>query len=324
MKAYRSYRPSWVMLAAIGGLLPVATVAQTYPTKPIRILVGFAAGGSTDLVARVAGSKLNAALGQPVIVENRPGAGGNIAAELVAKSPADGYVLLVTPSSFAVNPSLYRRVPYDALKDFAPVTGISSYMLFLVCHPSLPPRSVKELIALAKSKPGHLNYSSAGTGTTTHIAGELLAYMAQIQMTHVPFKGTGQQLPAVLSGEVALAFGSTTAVPLIHTRKLVLLGVTGAKRFPGFPDAPTIGETVPGYDVTSWNAMFAPAGTPAAIVKRISEQIAKGLKQPDALEIFERQGLQEYTGTPEELAALVAAEVVKWAKVIKAAHIPLQ
>jgi tripartite-type tricarboxylate transporter receptor subunit TctC len=323
MKADWPHRSSSIMLAAIGGLLPAMTVAQAYPTKPIRIVVGFSAGGSTDLVARVAGAKLNAALGQPAIVENRPGAGGNIAAELVAKSPADGHVLLVTPSSFAVNPSLYRRAPYDAIKDFAPVTGISSYMLFLVCHPSLPVRSVKELIALAKSKPGHLNYSSAGTGTTTHIAGELLSYVARIEMTHVPYRGTGAQLPAALSGEVALAFGSTTVVPLIQARKLVLLGVTGAKRFPGFPDAPTIGETVPGYEVTSWNAMFAPAGTPPAIVKRISEEVGKGLKQPDALEVFERQGLQESAGTPEELAALVAAEVTKWAKVIKAAHIPL-
>jgi len=171
---------------------------------------------------------------------------------------------------------------------------------------------------------GHLNYSSAGTGTTTHIADELLSYMVRIQMTHIPYRGTGQQLPALLSGEVALAFGSTTVVPLIQARKLVLLGVTGAKRFPGFPDAPTIGETVPGYEVTSWNAMFAPAGTPPPSVKRISEQVGKGPKQADALKIFEKQGLQESAGTPEELGALVAAEVTKWAKVIQAAHIPLQ
>jgi tripartite-type tricarboxylate transporter receptor subunit TctC len=324
MKARLLHCSLVIVLAAIGSLRPVVSVAQTYPTKPIRIVVGFAAGGSTDLVARLAGAKMSAGLGQPVIAENRPGAGGNIAAELVAKSPADGYVLLVAPSAFAVNPSLFRRAPYDAIKDFTPVTGISSYMLFLVCHPSLPARSVKELLALAKAKPGLLNYSSAGTGTTTHIAGELLSYMARVRMTHIAFRGTGQQLPALLSGEVALAFGSTTVVPLIQTRRVVLLGVTGAKRFPGFPDAPTIGETVLGFDVTSWNAMFAPAGTPAPIVKQISELVGKGLKQSDALEVLEKQGLQESTSTSEELAALVAAEVVKWAKVIQAAQIPLQ
>ena len=323
MKASRLW-PPLISLPVIAGLLPAPALAQTYPTKPIRIVVGFAAGGSTDLVARVAGSKMSAAFGQPVIVENRPGAGGNIGAELVAKSAPDGHVLLVTPSSFAVNPSLFRRVPYDAIKDFAPVTNISSYMLFLVCHPSLGVRSVKELIALARSKPGALNYGSAGTGTTTHISGELLSYMTSVQTTHIAYRGTGQQLPAVLSGEVALAFGSTTVVPLIQARKLVLLGVTGAKRFAGFPHAPTIGETVPGYEVTSWNAMFAPAGTPPPIVKRISEEVGKSLKQPDALEVFEKQGLQEATSTPEELGRLVVAEVSKWAKVIKAAQIPLQ
>ena len=305
-------------------VLPSISIAQNYPVKPIRIMVGFAAGGSTDLVARVTAARLNTAWGQPVIVENRSGAGGNIAAELVAKSPADGHVLLVTPSSFAVNPSLYQKVPYDAIKDFAPVINTSSYMLFLASHPSVPVRSVKELIALAKARPGHLNYSSAGTGTTTHIAGELLAYMTQTQMTHIAFKGSGLQMPAVMSGEVALAFGSTTVVPLIQARKLALIGVTGAKRFPGFPDTPTIGETISGYEVTSWNAMFAPAGTPATIVRRINEQMGKALKQKDVLDIFEKQGLQDAHGTPEELGALVATELARWSKVIKAAQIPLQ
>jgi tripartite-type tricarboxylate transporter receptor subunit TctC len=312
-------------LTALTALMSATlAVAQNYPTKTIRLLVGFAAGGSTDLVARLSATKLTAALGQPVVVENRPGAGGNIAAELVAKAPPDGHLFLVTPSSFAVNPSLYRQVPYDAIKDFAPVTAISSYMLFLVCHPSLPARSVKALIALAKSRPGLLNYSSAGTGTTTHISGELLAYMTGTNMTHIAFRGTGQQLPALLSGEVALAFGSTTVVPLIQTRKIVLLGVTGAKRFPGFADVPTIAETVPGYEVTSWNAMFAPAATPPAIVRRVSEEVGKGLQQSDALSVFEKQGLQAAAGKPEDLAALVATEVARWAKVIKAANIPLQ
>ena len=322
-------QPVWPLLpfAAAYALWCVPAAAQpvpSFPAKPLRILVGFAAGGSADLLARIAAAKLNAALGQPAVVENRPGAGGNIAAELVARSAPDGYTLLVAPSAFAVNPSLYKRTPYDARRDFAPVTTLSTYMLFLVCHPSLPVKSAKDLIALAKARPGQLNYSSAGTGTTTHIAGELLSYMTGTTMTHIAFKGTGQQVPALLSGEVALAFGSTTVVPLIQSQKVALLGVTGAKRFPAFPDAPTIAETVPGYEVTSWNALFAAAGTPPDIVRRLADEVAKGLRQSDVLDIFEKQGLQSAAGRPEELAALVAGEVTKWAKVIKAANIPLQ
>ena len=322
-------QPVWPLLpfAAAYALWCVPAAAQpvpSFPAKPLRILVGFAAGGSADLLARIAAAKLNAALGQPAVVENRPGAGGNIAAELVARSAPDGYTLLVAPSAFAVNPSLYKRTPYDARRDFAPVTTLSTYMLFLVCHPSLPVKSAKDLIALAKARPGQLNYSSAGTGTTTHIAGELLSYMTGTTMTHIAFKGTGQQVPALLSGEVALAFGSTTVVPLIQSKKVALLGVTGAKRFPAFPDAPTIAETVPGYEVTSWNALFAAAGTPPDIVRRLADEVAKGLRQSDVLDIFQKQGLQSAAGRPEELAALVAGEVTKWAKVIKAANIPLQ
>lgn len=322
-------QPVWPLLpfAAAYALWCVPAAAQpvpSFPAKPLRILVGFAAGGSADLLARIAAAKLNAALGQPAVVENRPGAGGNIAAELVARSAPDGYTLLVAPSAFAVNPSLYKRTPYDARRDFAPVTTLSTYMLFLVCHPSLPVKSAKDLIALAKARPGQLNYSSAGTGTTTHIAGELLSYMTGTTMTHIAFKGTGQQVPALLSGEVALAFGSTTVVPLIQSKKVALLGVTGAKRFPAFPDAPTIAETVPGYEVTSWNALFTAAGTPPDIVRRLADEVAKGLRQSDVLDIFEKQGLQSAAGRPEELAALVAGEVTKWAKVIKAANIPLQ
>lgn len=312
-------------VAGLMALLSAAVaMAQNYPVKPIRFIVGFAAAGSTDQVARLAGTKLTAALGQPVVVENRPGAGGNIAAEIVAKAMPDGYTFLVTPSAFTVNPNLYRQAPYDPFKDFSPVTALSAYMLFLVCHPSLPARSVKELIALARARPGQLNYSSAGTGTTTHIGGELLATMTGIKMTHIAFRGTGQQLPALLSGEVALALGSTTVVPQIQARRIVLLAVTGAKRFAAFPDVPTVAETVPGFEVTSWNAMFAPAGTPSAIIRRVNEEIGKGLQQADALSMFEKQGLQSIAGKPEELAALVAAEVPRWAKVIKAANIPLQ
>lgn len=318
-------RRSWFLVcAAFGALLPAFAAGQAYPTKPIRIVVGFAAGGSSDQMARIAGAAIHSGLGQPAIIENRPGAGGNIAAEIVAKAPPDGYALLVTPSAFAVNPSLYRKVPYDAFKDFTPVVQLSSYMLFLVCHPSLPVRSLEELIALGKSRPGQLDYSSAGTGTTTHIAGELLASEVGIKLTHIAFRGTGQQIPALLSGEVALAFGSTTVVPLIEAKRVVLLAVTGAQRFQGFPDVPTIGETVKGFEVLSWNAMFAPAGTPAAIVRQLNQQIAKGLREPAVATLLEKQGLQAGGGSPEALGALVAAEVPRWAKVIRAGNIPLR
>ena len=314
-----------VFTATVAVLLPTLAWAQAYPSKPIRIVAPFAAGGGVDFVARIVGHKLSAGLGQSVIIDNRPGAGGNIGTELVAKAPADGYTLLVVSTHFVVNPSLYSKVHYDPIKDFESVSLLTTFMLFLVVHPSLPVRSVKALIALAKARPGQLNYSSSGTGTTTHIAGELFASMAGVQMTHIPYRGTGPQLPAVLGGEVALAFGSTSVVPLVQARKLIPLGVTGAKRFPPFPDVPTIAEAaLPGFEVTSWNAMFAPAGTPVAIVKRISEEVGKGLRQADVLEIFEKQGLQQEAGTPEALAALVRTEVAKWAKVIKDADIPQQ
>ena len=299
-----------------------ALAADSYPVKPIRLVAPFAAGGGVDFVARLLGPKLSASFGQTVMVDNRPGAGGNIGTEIVAKAPADGYTLLVVSNSFTVNPSLYKSVPYDPIKDFECVTLLTSYMMFIVGHPSLPARSVKALIALAKSKPGSLNYASAGSGTTTHIAGELFAHMAGARMTHVPYKGSGPSMTAILSGEVALSFASTTAVPHIASGKLVLLGVTGAKRSPRFPDAPTVAESgLAGYEATGWNALFAPAGTPNSIVRRLSEAAGKGLHERDALEIIEKQQLELATGTPEALAARVRTEAAKWQKVIKAAGI---
>ncbi|MBI4192518.1 MAG: tripartite tricarboxylate transporter substrate binding protein [Betaproteobacteria bacterium] len=311
-----------VLTATVAALLPTLAWAQAYPTKPIRIVVPVQAGGGTDLVARIVGHKLSTALGKPVIIDNRPGAGGNIGTELVAKAPADGHTLLVVSTHFVVNPSLYSKVAYDPIKDFESVSVLTTFMLFLVVHPSLPVRSVKALIALAKAQPGHLNYASSGTGTATHIAGELFASMAGVRMTHIPYKGTGPAIPAVIGGQVAIHFGGTAVVPHTKTGKLILLGVTGAKRSPTLPDAPTIAEAgLPGYESTSWNALFAPAGTPVAIVKRISAEVGKGLSQADALEILEKQDLQQAAGTPEELAALVRTEVTKWAKVIRAAGI---
>ena len=314
-----------LFLCAQFGLLAPASQAASYPVKPIRIIAPFAAGGGVDFVARITSQKLSAGLGQSVIIDNRPGAAGNIGTELVAKAPADGYTVLAVSNSFTVNPSLYRKIPYDPIKDFEPVTLLTSYMLYLVRHPSLPVRSVKALIALAKAQPGSLNYASAGSGTTTHIGGELFTYMAGVRMTHIPYKGSAPSLIAVVGGEVALTFGSTSAVPHITAGKLVLLGVTGSKRSPRFPEVPTVAESgLPGYEATGWNALFAPAGTPIAIVKRLSDAVGIGFKEADALELFEKQDLEQGAGTPEALAALVRTELTKWAKVIKAAGIEQQ
>ena len=313
-----------VAAAAMYAFCPTAH-AQQFPAKTIRVIAPFSAGGGVDFVARITAQKLQTQLGQTVVVENRAGAGGNIGTEVVAKAPPDGYTLLVVSNSFAVNPALYKVVPYNALKDFESVSMLTSYMCFLVVHPSVQTRTIKSLIAYAKAKPGDLTYASAGSGTTTHMAGELLSYMAGIKLTHVPYKGSAPSLTATIGGEAAMSFGSTAAVPHVRSGRLVLIAVTGAKRSPAFPNTPTIAESgVPGYESTGWNGLFAPAGTPPAIVKRLSDAVVKGLSESDAMATFEKQDLEQSAGTPEALAAIVRAEVAKWPKVIKAAGIEPQ
>ena len=312
-----------MLTATVIALLPALACAQAYPTKPIRIVVPFQPGGSMEAIARLVGQKLTAAFGQAVIIENRPGAGGIVGIEYVAKSPADGYTLLAVPSAFAMNAGLYNNASYDPIKDFDPVSTLASYSLLLVCHPSLPVRSVKALIALAKAQPGSLNYSSGGIGTSNHVAAELFAHMAGVRLTHVPYKGGGPAFMALIGGEVHIMFAAApTTLPFVKSGKLRVLGVSTVKRSPFLPDVPTIAEAgLPGYEVNSWSALFAPAGTPAANVKSINAEVGKGLRQADALEILEKQGLDQAAGTPEELAALVRTEFTKWAKVIKAAGI---
>ncbi|MBI4190175.1 MAG: tripartite tricarboxylate transporter substrate binding protein [Betaproteobacteria bacterium] len=308
-----------MLTATVAALLPAVACAQAYPTKLIRIVVPFPPGGSNDVLARIVEKILTPALGQIVIIENRPGASGLIGTEFVAKAPADGYVLLLMTSAFAINPSLYSKIPYDPIKDFEPVSALTAYPLLLLGHPSLPVRSVKALIALAKAQPGNLNYSSGGIGTSNHIAGALFAHMAGVRMTHIPYKGVGPALTELVGGQVHIIFGApSSTLPFVRSGRLRALGVTGAKRFPLLPDAPTIAEAgVPGYEITSWTALFAPAGTPAAIVKRISAEVEKGLRQADALDVLQKLGLDLTAGTPEALAALIRTEVTKWAKVIK-------
>jgi tripartite-type tricarboxylate transporter receptor subunit TctC len=309
------------VLAATSGAAP----AQTYPVKPVRIINPFSPGGSLDLVARMLARTMTAELGQQVIVENRPGAGGTIGVELVSKSPPDGYTLLMVQSSITINPTLQPKIPYDPIRDFAPISKVSDYMFFLVVHPSLPARSVKQLIALAKSKPGQINYASVGVGSGTHLASELFNYMGGVKMIHIPYKGTGQALPDLIGGQVAVMFGSTSFVPYVRAGKLIALGVTGAKRSAALPDVPTIAEAaIPGFEVTAWNALFAPAGTPAPIIKRLNALVKQGLAHPESKATMDAQGLDATPSTPEELALLVKTELVKWAKVINAAGMKAQ
>ena len=304
-------------------ILPHISVAQGYPARPVRMIVPFAPGGVVDLIGRLAASKLTAGLGQPVITDNRPGAGGNIGINGAAQSAADGYTLLTAANFFTINPSLYGNAGYDPIKDFEPVSLLTSYMLFLAVHPSFPVRSVKELIAMAKGRPGKIDFGSAGIGTTTHIAGELFNYMADVRLMHIPYKGAGSNMVSdSLAGVFPVQFNAPSIVPHIKAGKLALIAVTGARRSPVFPDVPTIAEAgVPGYVATGWNALFAPSGTSPAIVSRLNGEIVKAFNQPDVMEVLAKQGLDAASGSPDALAALVRAEVPKWAKVIKEAGI---
>jgi tripartite-type tricarboxylate transporter receptor subunit TctC len=310
------------LLGACAGFMALACTgawAQPYPVKPVRIVNPFSPGGSLDLVARLLAKHMSAELGQSVLVENRPGAGGTIGVETVAKAPADGYTLLIVQSSITINPTLQPKIPYDPIKDFAPISKVADYMFFLVAHPSLPVRSVKQLIALDKARPGQLNYASVGVGSGTHLASELFNYMAGTKIVHVPYKGTGQALPDLIGGHVAIMFGSTSFVPHVKSGKLVALGVTGATRSNALPEVPTIAEAaLPGFEVTAWNALFAPAGTPEPIIKRLNALVREGLAQHEAKATMDKQGLDATPSTQEELAKLVRTELDKWAKVIKA------
>lgn len=315
-------RSALLLLALLASPPLYAQDAASYPIKSVRVIVPFPAGGGLDYVARLVGQRLGSELKQTFVMENRPGAGGNIGTEIVAKAPADGYTLLIVSNSFAINPSLYKKIPYDPVKDFEPVSLLTSYMMYLVCHPSVPVRDLKSLMSLARNKPEFFQYASAGAGTTTHMAGELFASMTGLKMTHVPYRGTAPSLTALMGGEVALSFGSAASVPHIKTGRMVLIAVSGKNRSPHFPNVPTIAEAgVPGYEASGWNAVFAPSGTPAAIVKRLNEATVKGLKHSDAVKVIERQDLELEASSPEGLAQKVQIDYTKWSKIIKSAGI---
>ena len=293
--------------------------AQNYPTKPIRMVIGFPPGGAADILGRIAAQRLTEALGQQVVVDNRGGAGGSIAAEIAAKSVPDGYTVHFTSLPHVINPHLYRKVGYDAVRGFAPIAQFVSVSLVLVVHPSLPVKSVRELIAVAKAKPGDLNYASAGSGSSGHLAMELLKTMAGINLTHIPYKGTGPLLNDVLAGQVPVTIASSVGlVPHIKAGKLRGLGVTSASRSAAVPDLPTIAEAgVPGYDVTQWFGLLAPAGTPAAIVSRLNSEVNRMLAAAEVKEMLAARGADPVGGTPAEFAALIRKDFSKWAKVVK-------
>jgi tripartite-type tricarboxylate transporter receptor subunit TctC len=295
--------------------------AAEYPTKPIRMLVGFAPGGGTDTTARTIAQPLSEALGQQVIVDNRPGAAGNIAADIAAKSPPDGYTILMgTIAALAINPSLYQKLPFDPVRDFEPVTLAVSSTNVLAVHPSVPVKNVRELIALAKSQPGKLTYGSSGVGGAGHLAGVLFDQLAGTTMVHVPYKGGAPAMIALIGGEVQLVFATAeTAVPQIKSGKIRALGVTMAKRTALLPDLPTIAEAgLPGYEANNWYGLLLPAKTPRAIVDRLHREAVKVLNAPAIKEQLFRQGLDATPSTQQEFAAYIKSEIAKWAKVVKA------
>ena len=313
--------PCAALAAALFACTAATGLAQDYPTRPIRYIVPFAAGGMTDILGRIVGAKLYEAWGQQVIVDNRPGAAGGIGSDLAAKAAPDGYTILGgTISSHAINVSLYSKLPYDPVRDFAPITLYVSLPNMLVVHPSLPVNSVRELIALAKAKPKQLTFASAGNGTSQHLSGELFNVMAGVQLVHVPYKGSAPGLADLVGGQVMMFFDNiTTSLALAKSGKIRPIAVTTSKRASVAPELPTIAESgLAGYDVSSWQGVFAPAGTPKPIVAKLNAQIVKILAMPDVRERLTTLGADTVGNTPEQFAAYVKAEIAKWAPIVKA------
>lgn len=311
--------PIAVMLMLFAGY----AAAQTYPTKPIRVVLPVAPGGGSDVLARTVGSKLSQALGQAIVIDNRSGAGGNIALATVAGAAPDGYTLYMgVGTRLTVNPLLHK-LTLDSVRDFAPITQVATAQLILVVHPSVPAKSVGELITLAKAEPGRLNYASAGIGSGPHLAAELFVSQTGIEIRNVPYRGGGPAAMAVVSGQVQILFGSVaTTLPQVNAGKLRALAVTGNKRSHLIPDLPTIGESgLPRYHFTLWEGMVAPTGTPHAIVSRLHSEISNVLKMPDTRELVNRVGYEVTGTTPEQLAEIIRSETAIWAKLIKAAAI---
>ena len=292
--------------------------AQGYPSRPIRLIVPFAPGGGLEITARSIGQKLTAKRGQPIVIDNRPGAATIVGTDIAAKATPDGYTLLMITTTFAINPSLYAKLPYDPARDFTPVTQINSVPNILVVNPSIPAQSVRDLITLAKAKPGQLNYASAGAGTSPHLATELFKTMAGIDMTHIPYKGIPSAVTDVIAGRVSMLMTTTiSAGPHVKSGKLRALAVTSPRRLAVMPDVPAIAETVPGYEADAFQAMVAPAGVPREIIRQLAADVAEILKLPYMRERITADGAEPIGSTPEAFAAFLKKETTKWGKVVK-------
>ena len=313
-----------VAVSLISCVLAVSPAAMAaFPEKPIRLIVPFPAGGNADIVARSIGNELSKNLGQPVVIENRGGAGGAIGSEIVAKAPADGYTIMMVSASHVINPSMQKSLPYDTIKDFAGISLVAEVPTVLIVHPSVPAKSLKELIALAKANPGKINFASAGNGTVGHLSGELLKSMAQIKMEHVAYKGNGPAMTDLLGGHVQMLFGSMpSALPHIKSGALRALVVTAPKRSAAAPEIPSTTEAgLPGFDVSTGFGLFAPAKTPRAVINKLHDEVVKSLKQPEVRNRLASQGAEPVGGTPEEYDAFVRTEIAKWQRVCKDAGI---
>jgi tripartite-type tricarboxylate transporter receptor subunit TctC len=317
----RTDRRALLLALAALPLARPALAQGAWPARPVRVVVPFAPGGATDILGRLTATELGNALGQPFVVENRAGAGGNIGSDLVAKSPPDGYTLLFgAAGNIGINPTLFSNMPYDPARDLVPVSLIAQVTNVLVVHPSVNARSVQELLALARATPGGLVYASSGNGSTIHLSAELFAAMTGLAMTHVPYRGSGPAMADLLGGRVALMFDNLpSALPHVREGRLRALAVTAARRSPVLPDLPTIAEAgVPGYEATSWFGLFAPAGTPREIVDRMAREMARFARRPEVAERIHALGAEPITNTPEEFAVMVRAEIEKWGAVVRA------
>jgi tripartite-type tricarboxylate transporter receptor subunit TctC len=310
------------VLAVALALLSAGAAAQsgtTYPVKPLRFVVPYTPGGGTDLMARALAQRMTESMGQPVIVENRAGAGGNLGMEFVARSAPDGYTIaLALTAQYVVNPALYPKLPYDPVKDYAPIMLVARNPYVLVVHPTVPAKSLKELIALAKQRAGQLTFSSSGNGSGAHLSGEMLKTMAQVNLLHIPYKGAGALLPDLIAGQVHLSFVTWSSVGQhVKSGRLRALGVTTVKRSPALPELPAIAETLPGYDLPVWYGVVAPAGTPRDIIGRLNAEILRVLAIPDFRQRIEVDAVEPIGSTPEQFGDYIRTELVKWAKIVR-------
>jgi tripartite-type tricarboxylate transporter receptor subunit TctC len=313
-------------VAALPALAPSALAqGAAYPNQPIRVIVPFSAGTS-DTVARLVGQQMSQTLGQPLVVESRPGAGGNIGSDACARAPADGYTIcLGTISSHAINPAIYTKMPYDNLRDFAPITQLASQPNALAVTMDLPAKNVAELITLMKQRPGALNYGSSGVGTSIHLAGALFTQMTSTQAEHVPYRGSGQIMTALLTGELPMAFDNfSSAWPFARDQKIRILGVTSLERSPSAPDIPAVAETLPGFESLSWHGLFAPAATPPDIVARLNKEAVAALANPTVAARFKELGITPVGNSPEAFRSFIASETQRWGKVAKDAQIRIE